>query len=316
MDAGPANPAGTAKRETCPDEYDLRDPRRCRGRGGSSPAIARAGTNGGCRPSRRHTSTHLRGRSRIARTHTIQVLDRRSTAPDRTLAGIWQSDQGAPRSIPRHGTALRPPLRGGAGPHRADAPGGARDGRNTCERTGDAPGHPDGHRPRRASRGTLRRSGAAVDREGRDQNQALGRGVGMLREPARQPDGVDVRNVSFEHFLNGRQVACRAANAWAAPPAPRRSRRPDDGAPGSGATGAGLREEALPTGPRGDVGGSAKRPFALGASKPVREEVPAATGERTVGQPAGRHGPADAANGTSSHHAFPPSCGITTVAGP
>ena len=250
--------------------------------------------------------------------NTIQLLEPGSTELDPTLVNIWQSDQGSPRFISLHGIALRTALPGCACLLQAKPAAGTRDGWKTCGRIGETAGHPDGHPPQRALPDTFRWIGTAVDWESRDQNKALGRGVRIVGKPAHQPDGVDVRSVSLELFLNGRQVAWRAASTLVARPEELHSpqlaeRRPDHGAPSSNSTGAGSREETPPTGPQGDVGGSAKRPFALGASKPVREEVPAVTGERTVGQPAGRHGLADAANGTSLHHTFPPSCGITTV---
>lgn len=250
--------------------------------------------------------------------NTIQFLEAGSTELDRMHVNIRQSDQGSPRTISPHRTALRTSLRGCASLHQANAVANARAAWKTCGRIGETPGHPDGNLPRQASRDPFQWIGAAVDRDGRDQIKAPRRRVEVPGGPAHQPDGTGARNVNLELFLNGHHVAWRAASELAARPASLHSRhldnrRSDHGVRSSSSTGAGLREEAPPTGPQGEVGGFAKRPFALGASKPVREEVPAATGERTVGQPGGRHGFADAANGTSLHHMFPPTCGITAV---
>ena len=252
--------------------------------------------------------------------NTIQLLEAGSTEWDQMHVNIWQSDQGSPRFNPLQGIALRNSLRGCAGLHQATTGARARGRWKNCGRIGETPGHPDGHLPRRASRDPFQWIGAAVDRDGCDLIKARRRSVEVPGEPPHQSDGVDARIVSFGLFQNRRQLASRAASERPVRPVNQHSRqpadrRPDHGVPDSSSTGAGLREEAPPTGPQGDGGGSAKRPFALGASKPVREEVPAATGERTVGQLAGRHGLPDAANGTSLHPTFPPSCGIATVTG-
>ena len=191
--------------------------------------------------------------------NTIQFLEAGSTELDPTLVNIWQSDQGSPRFISLHGITLRTALPGCACLLQAKPAAGTRDGWKTCGRIGETAGHPDGHPPQRALPDTFRWIGTAVDWESRDQNKALGRGVRIVGKPAHQPDGVDVRSVSLELFLNGRQVAWRAASTLVARPEELHSpqlaeRRPDHGAPSSNSTGAGSREETPPTGPQGDVG--------------------------------------------------------------